>query len=153
MIMNQTRIRLAREDDVLVIESIVHCAYAPYTERIGRRPAPMSDDYAKLVAMGAVWVLIAQGDVAGLIVLEDEIDHILVNNVAVAPKYHGQGFGKMLLAYAESHARQQNMRELRLYTNEKMLENLAIYTKLGWKEYDRNEQDGFRRVFMKKIIK
>ncbi|MBB3937252.1 hypothetical protein [Aureimonas phyllosphaerae] len=33
-----------------------------------------------------------------------------------------------------------------------MHENLAIYTKLGWEEYDRAEQDGFRRVFMRKRI-
>jgi hypothetical protein len=41
---------------------------------------------------------------------------------------------------------------MRLYTNELMHENLVVYGKLGWLEYDRAEQDGFRRVFMKKEL-
>ncbi|MBB4004609.1 hypothetical protein GGR03_003704 [Aurantimonas endophytica] len=33
-----------------------------------------------------------------------------------------------------------------------MYENLRIYERLGWEEYDRAEQDGFRRVFMRKRL-
>lgn len=146
------KIRTARAEDLPAIEAIVHEAYAPYIERIGQKPAPMSDDYVALIHDGAVLVLIDHVDVAGLIVLKDKVDHILIYNVAVAPRYQGKGLGKMLLAYAESHARARNIQQLRLFTNEKMLENIAIYEKLGWHEYNRSAQDGFHRVFMQKTL-
>lgn len=151
--MKQIQIRPARELDVLAIEIIVQHAYKPYIERIGLKPAPMMDHYAALVAAGMVWVVSVDGTVAGLIVLEDKPDHILLCNVAVAPHYQGQGLGKNLLDHAESYAREKDVQELRLYTNEKMHENLALYARLGWVEYDRAAQDGFRRVFMRKTIK
>jgi hypothetical protein len=42
--------------------------------------------------------------------------------------------------------------EIRLYTNIAMQENLAIYTKLGYQECGRADEDGFKRVFMKKRL-
>ena len=40
--------------------------------------------------------------------------------------------------------------ELRLYTHEKMYENLAIYSAHGWQEYARANEGGYDRVFMRK---
>ncbi|MFW7355169.1 MAG: GNAT family N-acetyltransferase [Brucella sp.] len=150
--MYQAEIRKATLSDVPEIQNIVQDAYAPYTERIGRKPAPMTDDYAKLIEDGTAWVLAAGGSVVGLIVLLIETDHVLVNNVAVAKTYQGHGFGRKLLDYADVYARENGLSELRLYTNELMHENLVIYPKLGWQEYNRAEQDGFRRVFMRKAL-
>ena len=39
-----------------------------------------------------------------------------------------------------------------LYTNEVMLENLAFYARHGYAETHRSEQDGFRRVFLRKPV-
>src|SRR5689334_22989933 len=92
------------------------------------------------------------GDVVGLMILKSEADHMLVSNVAVSPAHQGRGLGSKLFAHAEAQARQRGFREMRLYTNELMHENRVVYGKLGWTEYDRAEQDGFRRVFMKKEL-
>ena len=35
-----------------------------------------------------------------------------------------------------------------LYTNEKMVENISLYAKVGYVEYERRDEEGFRRVFM-----
>ncbi|MFS0772739.1 GNAT family N-acetyltransferase [Sphingomonas sp. 1P08PE] len=145
-------IRRAGPADVPAIRSAVREAYAHYVERLGRRPAPMTADYAALVDDGAVWVLEVDGEVAGLIVLRRALDHLLVSNVAVAPAHQGHGLGRALLGYAEAQARAEAFRELRLYTHELMHENIALYTRLGWEEYDRGEHEGFRRVFMRKPV-
>ena len=50
-------IRPATADDSAAIETIVQAAYAPYIERIGRKPGPMQEDYPQLVEDGGVHVL------------------------------------------------------------------------------------------------
>jgi hypothetical protein len=39
-----------------------------------------------------------------------------------------------------------------LYTNIVMTENLALYTRLGFEETHRADEDGYRRVFMRKRL-
>jgi len=146
------KLRAAGPDDVQAIEALVRKAYGPYIDRIGKPPAPMTADYGRLVDEGDVWVLEMDLDVVGLIILKSATDHLHLSNVAVSPAHQGRGLGSKLLAHAETQARQRGFREMRLYTNELMHENLVIYGKLGWTEYDRSEQDGFRRVFMKKEL-
>jgi ribosomal protein S18 acetylase RimI-like enzyme len=112
----------------------------------------MIEDYAPLVQNGDVWLVVDEDDSAGVIVLRIREDHLLVSNVAVATQFQGRGLGRQLLDHAERYAGEQGKDELRLYTNELMHENLKIYQRLGWEEYDRAEQDGFRRVFMRKKL-
>ena len=50
------------------------------------------------------------------------------------------------------HARGLGLGEVRLYTNEAMTENIAYYTRHGYAEIRRHEQDGFRRVFFRKPV-
>lgn len=144
-------IRPAIDHDLQEIERIVEEAYAPYIARIGRKPAPMTEDYAALVGGGTLWVLAAD-DILGLIDLRMAPDHMLINNLAVGRAYQGQGHGRRLLDHADTRARQAGKSELRLYTNALMHENLRIYRRLGWDEYKRAEEDGFQRVFMRKHL-
>lgn len=148
----KSQIRLARDADVSAIRQIVRDAYSHYVTRIGREPAPMTEDYGPLVKNRDVWLVVVEDEIAGLIVLRIREDHLLVGNVAVATLFQGRGLGRHLLDHAERYAAEQGKDELRLYTNELMHENLEIYQKLGWEEYDRAEQDGFRRVFMRKKV-
>ena len=77
----------------------------------------------------------------------------LVDNVAVFPSRKGQGVGKTLLVHAEHEARKRGYTSLYLYTNEKMSENIALYTQVGYVEYERRQEEGFRRVFMRKALR
>ena len=150
--MAEPLIRPAVLEDVRAIEAIVRDAYGGYVERLGRAPAPMSADYGRLVEEGDVWALEVDGEVAGLMILRSKPDHLLISNVAVASAHQGRRLGSRLLAHAEAEARRRGFKEMRLFTNELMHENLTIYARLGWSEYDRAKQDGFRRVFMKKGV-
>jgi GNAT superfamily N-acetyltransferase len=145
-------IRRAVVADVPAIERIVHDAYMKYVVRIGKPPGPMLDDYAARVAAGEVSVC-AEGDgIAGILVLEPAADHLLLDNIAVAPAWQGRGVGRLLLDFADAEARRMGHAELRLYTHVLMHENIALYTKLGWREHGRGEQAGFQRVFMRKPV-
>lgn len=146
------RVRPARTADVSAVETIVHDAYVKYVARIGKPPGPMLDDYPALVAAGEVWVCAAGDAIAGVVVLQDAPDHLLLDNIAVAPAWQGRGVGRTLLDFADEEARRRGRPELRLYTHVLMHENIALYTRLGWLEYARGEQAGFQRVFMRKRL-
>jgi GNAT superfamily N-acetyltransferase len=145
------RIRQARASDVSTIEGIVERAYSGYIERIGRRPAPMDDDYAERIRRGQAF-LAEDVCVTGLIILIGEPDHVLIENVAVDLRHQGEGIGRALLEYAEASARALGASELRLYTNTAMTENLLLYARLGYQEIDRRTEDGFERVFFSKPL-
>ena len=145
-------IRPAVARDVPAIEALVRDAYAMYVPRIGREPAPVTADHAGLVAAGRTSVVEAGGVIAGVIVLIPGGDHLLVENVAVAPAKQGRGLGRELMAFAERRAAELGMAELRLYTNQLMTENLALYPALGYTETGRRMEDGFARVYFSKRI-
>jgi ribosomal protein S18 acetylase RimI-like enzyme len=144
-------VRPARPDDLPSIDKIVRRAYQRYVQRIGRKPAPMLDDYAR--KLNDATVLVAEdGEVVGVIVLIAKPDHLLVENVAVQPSHQGQGIGRALLSAADRHAAELSLDELRLYTNAAMTENLSFYPRLGYVEVARRIEDGFDRVFFSKPV-
>jgi GNAT superfamily N-acetyltransferase len=140
----------ALDEDAVV--RVVRDAYLPYVERIGKEPGPMRDDYATHIAAGAVFVAGADGVVGGVIVLIDQPDHLLLDNIAVAPALQGRGLGGALMEFAEDEARRRGFIELGLYTHVLMTENIARYSRLGWHETHRASSDGYDRVFMRKRV-
>jgi ribosomal protein S18 acetylase RimI-like enzyme len=145
-------IRPATAEDRAAIEALVERAYVGYVPRVGRRPAPMDDDYGVLIAKGAVSVDERDGRIAGVLVLQAQPAWLLVDNVAVEPELRGRGIGRALLDHAEERARALGLPELRLYTHVTMTENQAIYRHLGWEEYDRRDEGAFSRVFFRRTL-
>lgn len=147
------RIRPAEAGDLDAVQRIVDDAYAPYIARIGRKPGPMLDDYADLIDGGNVTVLEHDGAVKGLLVLMLEGDGMLLDNIAIHPAAQGMGFGGRLMRLAEETAREAGCAAIRLYTNEAMTENIAIYQRAGYLETHRGEEKGLRRVYMTKALR
>lgn len=144
--------RIAATADRPAVEAIVTAAYAGYIPRIGRQPGPMLDDYGALISGGLVHVIESDGVVQGILVLIPRGDAMLLDNVAVAPAAQGLGLGRTLLAFAEQAARDAGYRFIRLYTNEAMIENIALYLRIGYRETHRGEEKGLRRVYMTKML-
>jgi GNAT superfamily N-acetyltransferase len=112
----------------------------------------MDDDYAHHIAAGEVFVLEAGGAIAALAVLIEAPDHLLLDNVAVDPDRHGGGLGRRMIDFAEQEARRRGHAELRLFTNERMVRNIALYERLGFVETHRAKVGGHPRVFMTKAV-
>lgn len=143
-------LRAAQSADVDGITACVVAAYSPYIARMGRKPAPMLEDYARVIAERQVTVADAHGLIAGVLVLALSAEGLLLDNVAVLPTH--RGMGKALLQHAESEARRQGFSSLDLYTHETMTENLALYAKIGYVIYDRRVDNGYARVSMRKSL-
>ena len=143
-------IRPATIDEAETVRALVRHAYQHYVERIGREPGPMGDEYRQRIAAGQVWVLEEHGAIVGIVVITERADGILLQNVAVAPEAQGKGYGRQLIAFAEAEARRRGHDELRLYTHVLMVENIALYQRLGFHEIGRIHEHGFDRVYMAK---
>jgi GNAT superfamily N-acetyltransferase len=112
----------------------------------------MLQDYEAVIQSQQVIVAEVAGKLAGVLVLSATDAEFLVDNVAVAPVWKSKGIGKALLIRAEHEARRQGYRSIYLYTNEKMIENIALYARAGYVEYERRREQGFCRVFMRKRV-
>ena len=145
-------IRLAAATDCPAVEAIVQSAYAPYVPPIERKPGPMVDDYAARIRAKQIHVLESEGVILGILVLIPQERAMLLDNIAVSPGAQGQGHGRTLLRFAEQAAIDGGYESIRLYTNEAMVENIALYSRIGFVETHRIEEKGLRRVYMVKRL-
>jgi GNAT superfamily N-acetyltransferase len=145
-------LRLATPADAGPVAALMEEAYAPFAAVIGRRPAPMDDDYAARIAAGAVHVAMIDGRLVGAAVLLPEGDALWLETVAVQPAWQGRGIGRRLIDLAEEEAVRRGLARVRLYTNAAMAANRALYPRLGYRETERAMQSGFDRVFFEKPV-
>jgi ribosomal protein S18 acetylase RimI-like enzyme len=144
--------RSATAADVPRLTELVRAAYGHYVERLGGLPGPMTEDYAEVVRSHRVTVTERGGRILGLVVLGVSDEGFYVHNVAVDPSHQGTGVGKALLEHAESAARNAGFDSIYLYTHERMVENLALYSRIGYVEYDRRQLREARLVYLRKTL-
>jgi ribosomal protein S18 acetylase RimI-like enzyme len=144
------QLRPATAADVPRLTELVRAAYGHYVERLGGPPGPLTDDYTEVVRSRRVTVADRGGEVAGLIVLSAGAEGFFVGNVAVEPAHQGTGVGRALLEHAEVAARDAGFDSIHLYTHELMTENLALYSRIGYVEYDRRLHGEACLVYLRK---
>jgi ribosomal protein S18 acetylase RimI-like enzyme len=145
-------LRPATAADVPRLSELVRAAYAHYVERLGGPPRPMTDDYAEVVRTHRVVVAERDGEIVGLVVLGIGDEGFFVDNVAVDPSHQGTGVGRALMERAEIAARDAGFDSIFLYTHERMTENLALYSRIGYVEYDRRPHGAARIVYLRKKL-
>lgn len=131
-------LRQATAADAGAIRDLTRQAYAKWVPLIGREPKPMTADYDEAVTRHRFDLLYVDRTLAALIETIREADHLLVENVAVSPDFQGRGLGHRLMAHAEILARELGFDTIRLYTNQRFAENIALYRRLGY-QVDREE--------------
>ncbi|KAL6875472.1 acyl-CoA N-acyltransferase [Trichoderma longibrachiatum] len=160
---NGLRIRRAKLDDIPPLRAIVNASYTKYIDRIGKPPAPMLADYAKLLDTRDIFILEATSEgedgnsvvqMVGSIILgvDAEGDAVGVNNLVVEPAAQGRGYGRVLMDFAEEVAREKGLSFVSLFTNVKMHENIGLYLKLGYEETGRRTEDGYERAYFRKQL-
>jgi ribosomal protein S18 acetylase RimI-like enzyme len=117
----------------------------------------MLDDYAQRIADGQAWVVdgwgVGQaGQIVGLLVLEADDNSLLIDNIAVAPTCKGHGLGRSLMRFAEAEAARRGISRISLYTHVTMIENIAMYLHLGFRETHRSTGSGWDRVYFERIL-
>ena len=148
----QPRLRRAGANDAASVQDLVSSAYSHYIPLIGRTPIPMLTNYAEAVLSHEVWVLDDGGTIVGVLELDPRPDHLWLENVAVLPDRQGQGLGRILLAHAERVAREHDLSQIRLLTNERYLANIGMYERHGYVETHRQPHLGTDLVYFAKPI-
>jgi ribosomal protein S18 acetylase RimI-like enzyme len=131
-------LRRAGAADAEAVRDLTREAYAKWVPLIGREPKPMSADYTKAVRRHLIDMLYLDGELAGLIEMVSEFDHMLIENLAVSPAFQGRGLGEHLLEHAEALTVSRGHDVIRLYTNKLFATNIAFYLKRGYR-LDREE--------------
>lgn len=127
------RLRPAEEADAAAITALVAAAYGKWVPLIGRNPTPMNTDFRVAVRRHPIDLLETGGALCALIEMVPAADHLLIENVAVAPAWQGRGLGRRLLAHAEARAAGLGLGRVRLYTNARFVENLRLYRAIGYR--------------------
>jgi ribosomal protein S18 acetylase RimI-like enzyme len=150
--MSAVALRPAEPQDAPGVAACVCEAYVHYIERIGKQPGPMLEDYAAVIDQFQVHVAVASARIVGAIVLKITDEGFYLDNVAVRPSVRGSGVGRLLLEFAEAEARRQGYESIYLATHELMVEDRALYTRIGYVKYDQRVVNGYPRVFFRKAL-
>jgi N-acetylglutamate synthase-like GNAT family acetyltransferase len=145
-------LRGATDADAADVAALVDEAYEHWVERLGTVPRPMTEDYAEVIRERRVTVAESDGTIVGVLVLDVTDEGFVIDNVAVHPSVRGTGLGRTLLELAESEARCAGFDSIYLYTHEKASDNIALYSRIGYVEYDRRSEGDFSIVFMRKRL-
>ncbi|KAI7970668.1 hypothetical protein EIK77_003068 [Talaromyces pinophilus] len=151
-------------DDVPHIKSMVDAAFSKYIDRIGKPPGPMTADYSHIVTTQDAFVLrgsnVNGSKVVGFISLrllpdsnsDPNTVSVNIDILVVDALAQGRGYGRKLMDHAENEARRQGISCLTVCTNVKMYENIDLYTKMGFVEVGRHNEEGFNRVFFRRDL-
>ena len=150
--MTEPRLRPATDADAPGVTACVCEAYVHYIERIGKQPRPMLDDYREVIASSQVHVAERDGRIVGVIVLKITDEGFFIDNIAVRPAVKGAGVGRLLLELAEREARRHGYDSIYLSTHELMVENRALYARIGYVEFDRRVMETYSCVLMRKPL-
>ena len=152
MVSGITSLRPATAEDAGAIRSLTREAYSKWVPIIGREPKPMTADYAEAVRKHRIDLLYLDGALVALIEMIPGADHLLIENVAVAPAFQGRSLGRMLMAHAEQVAVSLGHTEIRLYTNKQFAGNVRLYQQLGYAVDREEEFRGGLTVYMSKPL-
>ncbi len=149
--------RQATVADAAAVRALTREAYHKWVAVTGREPLPMRVDYAEALQEHRFDLLYDGDTLAALIETALEPDgqkpeHLMIVNVAVAPSFQKRGFGRRLMAHAETIAAEAGLATILLYTNSLMAENIALYRRLGYR-IDREQPFGTSiQVYMSKSL-
>ena len=112
----------------------------------------MVADFAASIENHHLYIIEDNSVICGFVVFYACVNYIHLENVALDPRFQGRGLGMQMIKFVEQRARAEGYDRVELYTNAKMTENLGLYPRLGYLQFDRRLEDGFDRVYFRKTL-
>ena len=130
---DELEIQRATNEQIDEVRNLTLKAYAKWVGVTPRKPRPMTADYAEAFDKHRFDCLHREGVLIGVIETTPQDDELMIVNVAVDPAHQGLGYGARLMRYAEELAGEAKLSGTRLHPNKLMLENIALYERLGYR--------------------
>lgn len=99
---------------------------------MGVEPLPLQADYDAIFATHEAWLAEREGAPVGMLILKPRPEDLYIWSIATAPAMQRQGVGRLMLAAAEERAHALGRTCLRLRTGEKLVDNVAWYSRHGF---------------------
>lgn len=144
--------RPARIEDASFLSELAWAAYSKYSINMNKLPRPVYYNYHDLILKGDTFVALNNKNIIGMATLSLRDNYLLIQNIAISPQFQRKGLGKRFINYAKKISISKNISEMRLWTNEKMPGNLEMYISHGFQETHRQEIEGHRLIYLKKIL-
>ena len=141
--------RKANSKDKDTIKQIALRAYQKYIERMGKEPAPMRPNIQK---NDIVFVCEKENKIIAFAILVIKDGNIFLENLAVEPLLQQKNVGTAFISFIENYLIKEKFDFYQLYTNEKMIENILWYQKIGFKKIREVTEKGFNRVYFQKQL-
>ncbi|MCV0425264.1 MAG: GNAT family N-acetyltransferase [Roseibium sp.] len=142
----------ATPGDAQGLHDLADRSYEHFIPVINATPAPMLADYAALVRDHEVWVIRSGDDLAASLALVPHDDHLLIESIAVDPNQQGNGFGRIMLDWAQHRTEMLKLPEMKLYTHVLMTWNRTWYKRAGFTETHEEQRGDKRIVHMSKKL-
>lgn len=138
--------------DAALIRDMTCAAYQRWVPVIGREPMPMRVDYQQAIGEHDFDLLTVGGLVYGVLETMIRDDHLWIENIAIIPAEQGKGYGKHLLARAETLAQEAGKTQTRLLTNAAFESNVVLYLRTGYEITATEPFMGGTTVYMTKVL-
>jgi GNAT superfamily N-acetyltransferase len=145
-------LRRATLADRLSIERLQAAAYASMAVLTGRMPIPLMWDYGEKLRDWGVWISEDADGLTGVLMLHLREDDLYLESIAVDPRVAGTGLGGKLLAATDTAALAEGRSIVRLLTNEKNVDRIALYERKGYAIEFIEEMSDRRAVHMVKHL-
>lgn len=132
--------------DAAAVAALVRAAFA--AQSIVTDPLPSAlrvteADVASHLRTGGGAVVEADGDIVGSTLWTEQDGGLYLSRLAVAPAWRGRGIAKVLVAAAETAARDQNLPRIHLSTRIPLLDNRQLFAACGFVETTREAHPGY----------
>lgn len=129
-------IRCATAEDLSSVSSLMHesfIEYRPsYTEEAFAATTPGSDELAKRMSEGPMWVAEVDGVLVGTVSALPLGDELYIRGMAVVPQARGLKLGELLLKTVEDRALADGYKRLTLSTTPFLLRAIRLYERFGF---------------------
>jgi GNAT superfamily N-acetyltransferase len=125
-------LRRATAADRADIEALQAEAYAENAVITGQMPIPLAWDYGKVLDEWDVWLSEDNLGLTGVLILHLRPDDLYIESIAVADRARKTGLGGRMMRAAEIAAMAAGHSLMRLLTNEKNVDRIAVYAHYGY---------------------
>ena len=151
---NEYAISKAKLEDLQEILNLQYLAYQSEATLLGNKDIPplkqtldeMIAEYHKGIILKMV---VAGGLIIGSIRAWEMKGTVHVGKLMVHPDYRQHGFGTKLLGEIEKYCPQKRYE---LFTSTRSIDNIRLYQRMGYREFDRRSMDDMDLVYMEKVI-